>query len=37
MSNEERGVLLIVDDDAINRAVLEEIFAADYARSESVV
>ena len=35
MSNEERGVLLIVDDDAINRAVLEEIFAADYAIEEA--
>ncbi len=35
MSNERRGVLLIVDDDAINRAILEEIFEADYTIEEA--
>ena len=35
MSNERRGVLLIVDDDAINRAILEEIFEGDYTIEEA--
>ena len=30
MPGEERDILLIVDDDAINRAILEQIFADDY-------
>ena len=30
MTIDERDVLLIVDDDAINRAILEQIFAEDY-------
>ena len=35
MRNERRDVLLIVDDDAINRAILKEIFAADYTIEEA--
>lgn len=31
MPNEERDILLIVDDDAVNRGILEQIFQADYA------
>ena len=35
MATDERDVLLIVDDDAINRAILEQIFAEDYAVLEA--
>ena len=31
MPNEARDILLIVDDDAVNRGILEQIFQADYA------
>ena len=31
MPNEERDILLIVDDDAVNLGILEQIFQADYA------
>ena len=35
MPNEDRDILLIVDDDAINRTILEQIFAADYTIAEA--
>lgn len=35
MSNQEREVLLIVDDDAVNRRLLEEIFKSDYRIEEA--
>ena len=35
MTMDERDTLLIVDDDAINRAILEQIFAEDYAVLEA--
>ena len=35
MSNEKRDILLIVDDDAINRAILEQIFETDYTIAEA--
>ena len=30
MAKDERDILLVVDDDAINRAILEQIFADTY-------
>ena len=35
MSNQKRDVLLIVDDDTVNRGILEQIFQADYTIAEA--